>query len=105
MLAPAIQAAAAAQDPCKWIKVEIPKFDGEEAEAWIIAFESYCEIRDNTDILVTIMTGKATLWWYHPGKGITTWGEAKETSHHICATLMIVENSTGSARVRERSNL
>ena len=45
--APPAQASAAPQfteDPCKRIKLEIPKFDGKNAEAWIINFERYCKI-------------------------------------------------------------
>ena len=46
MQAPVAPAAAPActDDPCKRIKLEIPKFDGKNAESWIISFERYCKI-------------------------------------------------------------
>ena len=71
-------------DPCKRIKLEIPKFDGKNAESWIISFERYCKIlklKTDEDILLAVgiaMTGKATLWWHHMESGVTTWQEAKE---------------------------
>ena len=84
--APPVQVPAALQfeDPCKRIKLEIPKFDGKDAEAWIINFERYCKIiklRTDEDILLAMgiaMTGKATLWWHHTEQEVTTWQEAKE---------------------------
>ena len=72
-------------DPCKRIKLEIPKFDGKNAESCIINFERYCRIlklKTDEDILLAMgiaMTGKATLWWYHMEPDVTTWQEAKET--------------------------
>ena len=72
-------------DPCKRIKLEIPKFDGKNAESWIINFERYCRIlklKTDEDILLAMgiaMTGKATLWWHHMEPEVTTWQEAKET--------------------------
>ena len=71
-------------DPCKRIKLEIPKFDGKNAESWIINFERYCRIlklKTDEDILLAMgiaMTGKATLWWHHTEPEVTTWQETKE---------------------------
>ena len=69
--APALNAQQYTEDPCKRIKLEIPKFDGKDAESWIINFERYCKIlklKADEDILLAMgiaMTGKATLWWHH----------------------------------------
>ena len=71
-------------DPCKRIKLEIPKFDGKNAQSWIINFERYCRIlklKTDEDILLAMgiaMTGKATLWWHHTEPEVTTWQETKE---------------------------
>ena len=79
-----VPAALQFEDPCKCIKLEISKFDGKDAEAWIINFERYCKIiklRTDEDILLAMgiaMTGKATLWWHHIEQEVTTWQEAKE---------------------------
>ena len=71
-------------DPCKRIKLDIPEFDGKNAESWIISFERYCKIlklKTDKDILLAVgiaMTSKATLWWHHMEPEVTTWQEAKE---------------------------
>ena len=71
-------------NPCKRIKLDIPKFDGKNAESWIISFDRYCKIlklKTDEDILLAVgiaMTGKATLWWHHMEREVTTWQEAKE---------------------------
>ena len=71
-------------NPCKRIKLEIPKFDRKDSESWIINFERYCRIlklKTDEDILLAMgiaMTGKATLWWHYMEPEVTTWQEAKE---------------------------
>ena len=86
MQAPVAPAATHAytDNPCKRIKLEIPKLDGKNAESWIISFERYCKIlklKTDEDILLAVgiaMTGKATLSWHHMKSEVTTWEEAIE---------------------------
>ena len=95
--APPVQAPAAAvlqiEDPCKRIKLEIPKFDGKHMEACFISFERYCKIlklRTDEDILLVMgiaMIGKATLWWHHTEQEVTTWQEAKKAVTSIYSDL------------------